>query len=348
MQQKRLIGIRQLAAELGISIGTVSRALNNRGDVNALTRARVLQAANRLGYTANHSGRSLRQGSTGTVGVLWRVAASQEIHGEPFFVALFDGMQTALSAAGRDLVLLLTQADEELDRLRRVVERRMVDALVLPWTQASDDRLDFVAQRGFPFVALGRSRSGGEHAWIDLDFEQAGREAVQRLTRFGHRRIAVVTANRELMQGTILIESCRAALEAAGLALPPEAVAAADLTEAGGYQAALRLLAAPARPTALVTISHRMAVGVYRGAMELGVTVGRDLAVTAIASDNVLCRYLTPALTCFDAAAFALGQRMAAVILERLDPRSAGPLTQELWPLRLMSRESDAPLAVEA
>lgn len=334
----RVIGIRRLAAELGVSIGTVSRALNDRGEVNAQTRARVREAADRLGYAANHSGRSLRQGSTGTVGVLWRVTESLETHGDPFSVALFDGMQTELSAKGRDLVLLMTQPHEQLDRVRRVIERRMVDALILPWTEIEDPRLDLVASRRFPFVALGRSRSGGDHAWIDLDFETAGRTAIARLAAAGHRRVGLMVSSPELMQGTVLAAACQAALEAGGL--PPASVVPEDLSEAGGYRASRALMDADPAPTALVANSERMAFGAYRLAAERGLQVGRDVAVIAISSDSALCRYLSPSLTCFDTSPFALGRRLAQVALDQLAAPRATP-TSELWPMKLVERESD-------
>ena len=336
---KTVRGIRGLAAELGISIGTVSRALNDRGDVNAETRARVREAAARLGYVANHSGRSLRQGSTGSVGVLWRVADSLETHGEPFSVALFDGMQTELATQGHDLVLLMTQPHEQLDRVRRVVERGMVDALILPWTEIEDSRLDYVGARRFPFVALGRSRSGGQHAWIDLDFETAGRVAVERLVARGHRKIGLMASSRELMQGAVLADACRQALGALGM--PEVAVVPADLTEAGGYLASRALMAGHPRPTALIANSERMALGAYRLAAELGLVVGRDVAVIGIASDNALCRYLHPSLTCFDTAPFALGRRLAELALTRIRSPFGADLG-ELWPMRLIERESDA------
>ena len=338
MTAKRVIGIRGLAAELGISIGTVSRALNDRGEVNAETRERVREAAQRLGYAANHSGRSLRQGSTGAVGVLFRVSDSQETHGEPFAVALFDGMQTELAAAGRDLVLLMTQPHEQLDRVRRAVDRGMVDALILPWTEIDDPRLDFVAARRFPFVALGRSRSGGDHAWIDLDFETAGRTSIERLAAAGHRHVGLMASSRELMQGSVLTTACQAALDAFGL--PPALVVPEDLTEAGGYRASCALMDRRPRPTALIANSERMAFGAYRLAAERGLVVGRDVALIAIASDNALCRYLSPSLTCFDTAPFALGRRLARAVLDQMAaPLAAKP--NELWPLRLIERESD-------
>lgn len=334
---KTVGGIRRLAAELGISIGTVSRALNDRGEVNAETRRRVREAAERVGYVANHSGRSLRQGATRTVGVLWRVSDSLETHGEPFSVALFDGMQTELAARGRDLVLLMTQPHEQLDRVRRVVERGMVDALILPWTQVEDPRLAYVASRSFPFVALGRSLSGGRHAWIDLDFEAAGRTAVQRLAAAGHRHLGLMVSSRELMQGAILTQACQAALAALGL--PPATVMPEDLTEAGGYRSSRDLMACDPRPTALIANSERMAFGAYRVAAELGLQIGRDIAVIAIASDTALCRYLSPSLTCFDAAPFALGRRLAAAVLEAMSGGASD--IAELWPMTLQERESD-------
>jgi DNA-binding LacI/PurR family transcriptional regulator len=106
------------------------------------------------------------------------------------FMTLADGLQSVLAQHGMDLVMYASESwDDEFARLRRIVERRHVDGVILAGTRQHDERLDYVMSRNFPFVALGRSESGGEHAWVDLDFEAAADAGVARLEALGHRRI---------------------------------------------------------------------------------------------------------------------------------------------------------------
>src|SRR5690606_39595564 len=89
---------------LNISIGTVSRALNGKPDVSAKTRQRVLEAAEALGYVANQSGRSLRQGVTNVVGLMTGSTPESAENSDNFFIGLTDGLQSVLSQHNLDLI----------------------------------------------------------------------------------------------------------------------------------------------------------------------------------------------------------------------------------------------------
>jgi DNA-binding LacI/PurR family transcriptional regulator len=334
-------GIRDLAARLGISIGTVSRALNGRPDVNAATRQRVIDAARALGYVAQQSGRSLRKGATHSVGLLWEIPRGREAYGEPFFLSLFGGTQEVLAQHDYDLVIMLDQPkDDPLGRLRRIVRRRQVDALILPWTRAVDPRLDFLAENSVPFVALGRSLSGGAHPWIDLDFEAASLFATERFLAAGHRRIALGVPIDSLMQKRFFVAGYARALQAAGLPFDEALVAEGAVTPSGGYEVAAAVLAQDPQPSAIVAIDSGMAIGIYRRLTELGLRCGPDVAVLGGVHDTPVSEFLVPGLTCFSLDTAALGRRLAEVLLATLDRRSGTP-RGELWPLTLIDRQSD-------
>ena len=189
--------IRELARHLGLSIGTVSRALNDRKDVSPATRKRVVEAAAKHGYIPNQSGRTLRSGRTGTVGFMLTLEHDSAIHGDPFFMALLEGLQNGLSEQDLDLVVLLARKGEDaLTFLRRHVSRGTVDGWVLSGTQHEDPRIPFLLDRNIPFVALGRTAIDRDHAWIDLDFEGVVADAMTLLTEAGHRRIGLVAPPR--------------------------------------------------------------------------------------------------------------------------------------------------------
>ena len=342
--EKRL-GIRELAKHLNISIGTVSRALNGRGDVNPETRRRVLAAAAELGYSPNQSGRSLRQGATNAIAFMLQTYSGAELYGEPFFIGLFSGVQEVLARHGLDLIVLLNTPDGDHEaQLRRVVERRLADGILIPWTRRIDPRLDYLIQRGFPFAALGRSESGGDHPWLDLDFEQAADVAVDRLAGFGHRRIGLVNNGHDLMHGHILLAGYRRALARHGIDFDQTLVRTEEMTEAGGYRLAEALLRDGPLPTALLVGSERVAVGIYRRLNEAGIRPGRDIAIIGGMIDSPASRFLSPALTCFRLSLHDLGVRLAEALLATMPDHAeayGGGVVQALWPLELVPRESD-------
>ena len=337
------MNIHDLARHLNVSIGTVSRALNGRRDVSAETRRRVMEAADALGYTPNQSGRSLRQGATGIVGFMIATNPERTTKGEAFFMAVLEGLQPYLAERGLDVVVLLCSANQDpLAYLRRVVERRLADGMIIAETQRVDPRIEYLHKRRIPFVAFGRSLSGGAHPWVDLDFEGVAEQAIERLVRGGHRRIAVATASSEINYGYLFVDACRAILERHGIMLSDELVLREALTEAGGFRVGERMLALADRPTALLLVDNKMATGLYHKFHEAGVMPGRDVSVIGF-DESPQARYLSPSLTCFRASLADLGRQLGETLFDAIGNKSAGGgrPQQTVWPMELLVGESD-------
>lgn len=337
-------GIRRLADHLDLSIGTVSRALNGKPDVNEATRRRVLEAAERLGYVPNQSGRALRKGSTGIVGFMIETGNKTAVDGDTFFLSVFDGVQSVLARHELNLVALLCGSEEiPHEFLRRVVGQGFVDGLIISATQRHDPRIDFLADRRLPFIALGRSLTDRGHAWYDLDFEGLVDTAIARLVRKGHRRIALATHADDVNLTYVLIESYEAALRGHGLPFDPSLVVRANPDQAGGRAAAQHLLGMPDRPTAVLLDNEVTSLGLYHALLEAGVRPGRDIAV--IGRDSPYSRFLTPSLTSFRTSLRDLGIALAEGLLATMPAyREVYPrgVVRELWPFTLAEGESDA------
>jgi DNA-binding LacI/PurR family transcriptional regulator len=338
------LNIRDLAKELDISIGTVSRALNGRADVNDDTRRRVLEAAARLGYTPNQSGRSLRRGVTNTVGFIMETDPDAPAPGDNFFVPILEGMQTVLAAHRLDLVVMLyAKSDDEAAHVRRVVARRTIDALVLSQVKRGDPRIPVMMASGLPFLAFGRSGMDQDYAWVDLDFAGMAAMAVDRFVARGHRRIAIVGIASTLNFGYLFIEAYRQQMARHGLTVRETDVARAAATEAGGYQAGERLYSGPDRPTAVLTVNENSAIGLYRYLSERGIMPGRDVALIS-ARETAVCRYLSPTLTAFRHDLRLRGAEMGRTLLAQIPAYKAfvpAMPWQALWPLELVEGESD-------
>lgn len=336
-------GIRRLAEHLNISIGTVSRALNGRPDVNEATRKRVLDAAAELGYVANQSGRSLRQGATNTIGFM--IESGRSDAGDDFFLGVIDGVQSVLIRHHLDLVVLPCSTEQDPEQyIQRIVARRLVDAMVISATHRKDARIEFLDKARIPFIALGRSGTKGSYPWIDLDFEGVVNRAVDRLVAAGHRRIAVGVPSNDINLGFIYLDGYRAALARHGIAFDPALVIRAASSEQGGYQIAHEILAMRDRPTAVALIYEHMAIGLYRRLNEAGIVPGRDFAVVGF-RESTLSRFLSPTLTSFRMSlrdlGVALGESLLASMPAYAEIYPQG-LVQRVWPMELVPGESDA------
>lgn len=336
------MSIRDLARHLNVSIGTVSRALNGRSDVSAETRRRVLAAAEALGYSPNQSGRSLRQGSTGMIALLIPTSAKMEL-ADTIFMTVLEGLRVFLRDKNLDLMVLLSgDGEDAYAYLRRTVGRRLADGLIIAQTQRKDPRIDFLIEKEIPFVAFGRSRSGGSHSWIDLDFEGVAAAAIDRLVRFGHRRIALATAIEEINYGYVFADAYRRALRRHGIPVDPDLIFRVENGEDGGYDFGARLLASPKRPTAALLVNVAMVIGLYRKLIENGVRPGADLSIIGF-QEEPAARFLSPKVTCFRADLMQLGQRFGDAMLAALPGGEARPPVHEVWPMTLVPGESDGP-----
>ncbi|MGN7998915.1 substrate-binding domain-containing protein [Sphingomonas sp. 22176] len=334
--------IRELASHLGLSIGTVSRALNDRKDVSPATRQRVIEAAQAFGYAPNQSGRTLRRGRTGTVGFMLTLEHDSAIHGDPFFMALLEGLQNGLSEQDLDLAVLLARKGEDgLTFLRRHVSRSTVDGWVLSGTQQNDPRITFLLDHKIPFVALGRTALDRDYAWIDLDFEGLVAQAMALLLTDGHRRIGLVAPPATINNSHIVVAEYRAALANAGIPIDEALVHRGDSDEHDGEAATRELMALDQPPTALLLMGETSPVGAYRALRGLGREPGRDIAVIGL-RDNPTCQALSPDLTCFTLDLNALGLALAQGLIAILESKDGKPLdlVQRRWPMVLRVRES--------
>lgn len=340
------MNIHELAQRLNISIGTVSRALNDRAGVSKETRQLVLDAATRLGYSPDQSGRSLRRGATGMVGFMLLANRAQLIKGESFFMTIFDGLQSALAKRNLDLVIYFCGAEQSPEiYVKRIVERRLVDGLIISQTTRIDHRIDYLIGQSAPFIAFGRSESGGEHSWLDLDFEGAAEQSIALLVGQGHRRIAVATTAGDVNFGRIYQEACRAALERRGLRLDDELILREPMSEAGGYAVGERLLATPHRPSAVVVVENSMAIGLYNKLYEAGVTPGRDIAVVGFDQSPTTGLFLRPSLTQFRLQLLELGNWLGEHMLALIEAKQTGkmiPFARKIWPMELVPGGSSA------
>jgi DNA-binding LacI/PurR family transcriptional regulator len=311
-----LVGIRELARHLEISIGTVSRALNDRADVNPLTRQRVREAAAELGYSPNQSGRSLRRGQTDLVGVILP-SATDDTPINMLFLFVLAGLRRRLSEQGLDLAIFLEDsARDRLEPLRRVTQRGLVDALIIADTARCDSRVDYLTKLSKPFVAFGRTRSPIEHAWIDPDFESAVEGAVEHLVRLGHWRIALALPDLETNYIDVIEQSYRRAMRQRGLRFDEAWNLRRPAGERGGLAAAEALLAFDPRPTAILVSDSMHAVALYRRFGEAGLSPGRDISIVGILPEP-RSQSLIPALTSYQTDWTEIGGRLGeAVILE--------------------------------
>jgi LacI family transcriptional regulator len=335
------LNLDELAAHLGLSKTTVSRALAGYSDVSAKTRERVRQAAKVHGYQPNPLAQRLRSGRLDAVGLI--APSDLRPFGDAFFVDLITSLSAALAERGLDLMLSVAErGDAELAALRRLVEGRRVDAMIVVRTLRQDPRVDHLLKSGLPFVCHGRTEKAEGYAFVDMDGEAASRLAVERLLALGHRDIAYVgPPSSTLTYAWHRRRGYALALEQGGIPLRTSLIREGEGGEAFGERAAARLLDHDPRPTAMVCATDLEAIGALRALARAGLTVGRDLSV--IGHDDLPEAALTqPPLATLRQPHAAVGERLAEIIEALIGGGEPSDL-QEIWRPELILRESIGP-----
>ncbi|MDF2733613.1 MAG: LacI family transcriptional regulator [Chloroflexota bacterium] len=286
--------MRDIARVAGVSQSTVSRVLNDaptRVPIAAETRERVMVAARELGYRPNPHARSLRGASTMLIGAVVRDFS------DPFFATVIEAL--AVEAMARGYNIVLGHAHGRVDEgiaLTSVLETRHTDAIVMLGDMQDQPRLlDDLRHSAVPVVATWQGTSPLEFPTVDVD-ERAGIIAgLEYLIDLGHERIAFVSGllpgdNRQRQDAFTEFISDRFGGAPDGYVQP------ADNSLAGGEAALRALLDLDEPPTAVMTSTDLVAVGVLHAAYSLGRTVPDELSVVGF-DDLLLAAHTVPALT---------------------------------------------------
>ncbi len=334
------IGLRALSQHLGLTEGTVSRAINDYPDISARTRERVKSAAAELGYRPNSSARRLATGNAECIGY---VMPWQDGHiSEPFLGELLEGLSQTVSKRHWDLNLAVSRsAKDELAIITRLAESGRVSGVVISRTMTHDPRIEKLRDIGMPFVSHGRTLDSADHAWFDIDNFSAFREAVSHLVELGHESIAHIHGPLDYNFAVDRRAGYRRGLLDGNLDLDPALEAKSDMTVDGGYRAMRYLLSLRAVPTAVVCVSDMVAVGAMKAIRETGRQPGREISI--VGYDGVpLSEHTHPALTTMAQPLQSAGARIGEMLLAVIDgDRPADH--QELWRATLERRETDGP-----
>jgi DNA-binding LacI/PurR family transcriptional regulator len=275
-----MTSIKDVAREAGVSTATVSRALRGLPRVSEETRARVLEAASRLGYVASPHAVGLASGQTRTVAVIVPFVTRW------YFSTLVLGAEQVLRAQGYDLLLYNLAGDAHARH--RVFQTHLltkrVDAILVLALAPTPEELHWLEVHAPPVSFVGCKAAFGSS--VRIDDVLVARTAMEHLVELGHRRIAYVGGDtRDALDYTsplARLRGYRAALDAAGIARDPELEIEADWTVHGGILAWPEIAALSEPPTAVFAASDEMAVGLIHAARGAGLRVPEDLSVIGI------------------------------------------------------------------
>ena len=320
-------GIRDVARKAGVSVATVSFALNGQPGVAEDTRQRILAAAAELGYRANPQAQALRRGRTTTYGLVIRN------FNNPFFLEVLGGAEQAADEAGVTLLLLDSHYSLERERMlvREMAAQRLAGLAIAPVGKGESVLLWQELRPGTPVVALNATVEGIPGVSRVYPDNAAGVElAMRRLAELGHASVAFLSAPRGLVADPDRLRLFRRL--ARELGIRPN-VMHSPLTITDVRTAAGGLLARPDAPTAVITNSDYTALGIYLTARDLSLRIGPDISV--IGHDDLpTSELLDPPLATIRLDGREMGRALMARLLDRNPPHDY------IAPVELVERAS--------
>lgn len=328
-----------IAQQAGTSIPTASKALRGGTDVAAATRERILRVAGELGYTPPTGSAAVAEADTGS-GLVDFVLASGE---SSWTNRALSGVEGAASEADLDVVITLVR--EESDWVDRVLRRSSCGA-ILAVVEPTRDQWRRLKEAGRPVVLLDPMSSPprgvgsvGAMNW------QGGRSAAEHLLTLGHTGVAVIDVSDSFEYSRARLDGFRSVLAAAGLDLAPGHHVHAGWQRARGREAALRMLSAEDRPTAVFACTETLALGVYDAAAELRLSIPDDLSVVGF-DDLPEAGWASPPMTTVQQPIAEMAASALRMLLRigRSAHDADGHAPREELATRLIVRGSTAPV----
>jgi len=333
-----------VAAAAGVSVTTVSNALNGKGRLQESTRAHVRETALRLGYRPNPSAQRLVGGRTGLLGLIVArqgAGALSTITQTTYFVELLAAASTAALGHGYALVMSASSTDGV-----EPWQQTPLDGAVVVDPVAHDPTATYLRARGTPVVTTGRIPGATDNGHrVDNDHVAATRGLLDHLHGRGARRIALITAELQTSYVLDVDEAYAGWCAESGMAPMREAVSE-DLGETAGFDAATRLLTGPTPPDAILAVFERLAPGAALAANSLERRVPEDVMIAGY-TDSVANLRACPELTALDLHPDRIGTEAVAALVRLIEGEA--PETQDvLVETGLIARASTAPVRAEA
>ncbi len=334
----RNITIQDVARAAGVSITTVSRALNNKPDVAPATRQRILEIIEELGYAPHAQAQNLAAGKSRSIAVLFPAdtAGFSQLEFE-FFLGAAD----VVSKSNYLFSLIFEPVGEH--QLLNLYRTNQIDGAILMEIHLQDWRVDLLREHGYPFVMIGHCADNTGLSYVDLDFDGAVVLACDYFLELGHRSIGLVNLIGQVRSegygpSTRALQSYLRVCQAHGL--EPIVADATERVE-DVYRVTSDLLDAHPNMTAILAHHGPEVVGIIRALQQRGLALPQDVSVIGIISDKT-AELLMPPMTAISFPAFQMGLRAAQMLIAKLQDPDYEERQLLLKP-RLVVRESTGP-----
>lgn len=330
---------KDVAALAGVSVGTVSRVINQAASVNEEVRQTVLQAIETLNWKPSFAAQNMRGRATRMIGFIFSDLENS------LYASMIKGAEDVLTQAGYLLVVGSSNHRPEQERnLIDLFGQRSADGLIFTVTDENDaEVLKSIASAQFPIVMLEREVAVETAGTIIGEHFQGTRHATQYLLSLGHQRIGLICGGKDNRVGKDRIAGFLKAHEEQGVTPDADLIRADRGTAeyAYGFRETQLLLSQPNRPTAIMALGRHLLRGVLTACRQQNIRIPEDLSLITT-NDSELAELAIPAITVIRYSAYDMGKEAARLLLQRLNAESAWTPGKTHIPTELILRNSCA------
>ncbi|MGB9857820.1 MAG: LacI family DNA-binding transcriptional regulator [Dictyoglomaceae bacterium] len=308
-----MVTLKDIALKAGVSKSTVSRVLNNKGNVNPTLKRKVKKIAKELGYYPNILAISLKKKRTYTIGVI----ISNILN--PFFTSVVRGIED--TAMKNNFNIILCNADEDpkkegvyIDLLRS----KKVDGMIIATTGENKEHFSALEREKIPVVLVDRKVEGSNFDTIITDNKKGAFEAVKHFIETGYTRIGIITGPINITTSFERLEGYKLALKRYKIPFDEKLIKIGEFKEESGYKNMKELLKIKNPPKAIFAGNYLIALGVYDAIKEYGLKIPEDIAVITF-DDFPWFKHLSPSLTAVSQPTYKLGAYAVKRLLKLIE-----------------------------
>jgi len=331
------VKIKDIAKATGFSVTQVSRALTGYSDVSPKTRENIIKVAKEMGYRPNYSARSLRRQQTHTIGLV--IPSTRLALTDPFFLEFLSGIGYESSKTRYDLLISFSNNENgQMKILKDLVLGRRVDGIILNRIENDDERVSFLLEKKYPFVAFGKIESDGNHPYVEIDGFYATYQITTHLIKKGHKKISFINVPEWQVCAKYRLAGYKKALEENNIKFNEELVIHSEETDSEGYKIVKEMIKKYKKITAIFVNSDVMAIGAVKALNEAKIEIGKEIALAAF-NDTNITQNMNPPITSLAQPIHLIGEKVTQMLIKILKNEDS-KLKQVIIKPKLIIRES--------
>ncbi len=335
-----MVTIKEIAERCGVSITTVSRVLNNKGDsISEKTKERIFRVVDELNYVPNAVARSMVTKRTNNIALIVPDISN------PFFADIAKGAERTCVNRGFHLFLCNSDMDKEVEKeYIRVLRKRLVDGMIITTqnTEEYDVIFEEMLEDNYPFVFIERySDKLADVPGVFAGNMDGAYNITKHLIELGHKDIAFITGPLVTSNARYRLEGYQRALKDHDLPVNPKLIRNGNYKVAGGYRETKTLLEQNIQFSALFASNDLMAFGAYQAVKEYGLEIPEQLSIVGF--DNIdMPGVIEPQVTTMDIPAYEMAVKAVTILLDLIEGRTPKE-SKVYYPLKLVNKGSTAP-----